>query len=450
MKKNFVVAVVLVLVFALALIGCSSDKGNDSKDAEKPLNNAVETPAATNEEDKDGAAEKESEELSGELSIAYWDASFKDQIDYLIGEFTKVNPDLKVTANITPWKDYWTMLQTSLAGGSGPDVFWMNGSNVHKYATLGQIKDLEGLVARDNVQKSDYNDLVVDLYSVNNKLYGMPYFSDAVALYYNKKIFDDAGVDYPTSDWTWKELRESALKLTDESKGIFGYIAPTGGHIGYYNLIAQAGGKVISDDKKKSGFDSPEALEAIQFMLDMMYVDKSTPNAAQQIETPATELFASNRLAMFPAVSPNTKPFYEAIGDQLGIVELPAGKQEAAVVHGIAWVMNEKAKNESAAWEFMKYMTGEESAKEYAKVGAGNPAYKGVDDIWTDVHPNLDKSAILRTYDIGVPFPISQKTADWNAEQNTIMEQIFMQKLDPAEGLKQLAEKMNEILATEE
>jgi multiple sugar transport system substrate-binding protein len=442
----------IILLIAVLLAACSGNSnssgttgGTSSSGGSGQTSSSTSSGTSSNEPAKDNATD-----LSGELTVALWDASAAEVLNETIAEFNKLYPNIKITVNLTPWSDYWTSLQTSLAGGAGPDVFWMNGPNVHKYSSLGQLKPLDEFMARDGIGKSDYNDALITLYSVNDTLYGMPYFSDVVALYYNKKLFDDANVPYPDETWTWDVLRENAKKLTDESKGIFGYIAPTGGQIGYYNLIHQAGGYVISEDMKKSGFDTPEALEAIQFMLDLMYVDKSSPNAFQQLETPATELFASNRLAMFPAVSPNTKTFYEALGENLGIAMLPAGKQKAAIVHGIAWVMNGNTKQEEAAWAFIKFLGGETGQSHYAKIGAGTPALKSAWNEWANAYPTLNMQAIIDSYSIGVPYPISKNTAEWNVEQNKYMEDILTQKIDPATGLKELAGKVDAILAAEQ
>ena len=93
------------------------------------------------------------------------------------------------------------------------------------------------------------------MYTYQGKLHGLPYFQDSVGLY-NKELFDKAGLPYPDKTWTWQTVEENAAKLTDKSNGIYGFIAPIDSQIGYYNFIAQAGGYVISDDKKSSGFDT--------------------------------------------------------------------------------------------------------------------------------------------------------------------------------------------------
>lgn len=436
MKKLFLV----LIMVTLTLSACSTGSGT------KPSDQSPKTTASGN---NDGAA-KTDPPKKVTLNIAFWDGSIEGAIQNAVDAFVEQNPHIQVNLNSTPWKDYWTMLQTSLAGGSGPDNMWMNGPNFHKYVSLNQIKDLEPFIAKDSINKSNYNDKLIELYSAKGKLYGMPYFSDIVALYYNKELFDKANIPYPDDTWDWAKLREVAKQLTNKENGVYGYMNPTGGQIGYYNLIPQAGGYVISEDMKKSGFDSPEAKEAIQFALDMMYVDQSSPNAMQQMETPGVELFGSGKIAMFPAVSPNTKNFYGAIGDKLGVAPLPSGKQKAAVVHGISWVMNEKTAHSDEAWELMKVLTGELGAKEIAKLGGGTPAYKGTEEEWMKVYPTVDMSVFIKSQEFGVPFPISQKTAEWNTEQNLIMDQIFTKKISVDDGLKELANKMNAILATEE
>ena len=97
-------------------------------------------------------------------------------------------------------------------------------------------------------------------------MYALPKDVDAIALWYNKELFKQAGVAYPTANWTWNDLTAAAQKLTDPAKGVYGIAAPAEDQANYDNTILQAGGQILSADGKKSGLDSPEAIRGLQLL----------------------------------------------------------------------------------------------------------------------------------------------------------------------------------------
>lgn len=382
------------------------------------------------------------------INVALWDENVKDTLNETIKIYNRKFPDVEVKVTYTPWADYWTKLKTSLAGNSGPDVFWMNGPNFHSYASTGLIKDLQPLIEKSNVDTSAYTKALVDLYSYNGNLHGLPYFLDSIGLFYNKELFDKAGVPYPDETWTWETLEENAAKLTDKSSGVYGFIAPIDSQIGYYNFIHQAGGFVISEDKTKSGFDSPEALSA--FKWEQSLIEKGySPNAQQQLETKTRQLFGSGKAAMYPGISVNAPELHKLLGDKLGVAVLPAGKQKASIVHGLSWAINGKTKVEQEAWELIQILSGKEGAELLAKSGFSIPAYKGTEEGWLKSIPSLDLQVFVDSLEFAVPYPVSQKTAEWQDAEVKEVQAAFLGKKSFEEALKNTAEKMNAILATE-
>ena len=246
------------------------------------------------------------------LEVALWDENASAAVDKSIEAFNKQHPDIKVNVTYTPWEDYWTKLKTSIGGGKGPDVFWMNGPNFYQYSSSGLIKDLEPYITQDNdYKKEDYFPAVVDLYTYEDKLYAAPYFIDSVGLYYNKKFFDEAGIPYPDETWTWDDIEKTGGELTNKEEGIYGYSMDikTSQSV-YYNLIHQAGGYIINDDKTKSGFDTPGSKEAFKFIEKL--IDKGiSPSGQTVMETEGKQLFLSEKVAMLPAISVSAGEFKE-------------------------------------------------------------------------------------------------------------------------------------------
>ncbi len=382
------------------------------------------------------------------LNLALWDEGLSEVLNKSIAEFEAEHKNVEVKVTYTPWSDYWTKTRTSLAGGSGPDVFWINGSNFYKYAASGFIKNLKPIIEKEKFDTSVYTPSLLDLYSFNGELHGMPHFLDSIALFYNKKMFDEAGLSYPDETWTWDTVEEVGAKLTNKDKGIYGYVAQVKPQEGYYNLVPQAGGYILSPDKKKSGINSPEALSAFKWMKHLMD-EGISPTMQQQMETEPKQIFNSGRAAMIPLISVNVPESFEILGDDLGLAPLPAGKKKASVVHGLSWVINENTEKEQLAWELVKKLTGEKANEYIAESGFSIPAYLGTEDKWVNSIPSVNLKVFIESLEYGVASPVSKNTGEWADVLSKELQEAFLGRKSIEEALKTISVKTDEVLANE-
>ena len=125
---------------------------------------------------------------------------------------------------------------------------------------------------------ANYPAVVSDSYTYDGTLYGVPKDYTTVVMFYNKAIFERAGVDLPTDEWTWDDFSDAAADISAalSGEGVYGAVMPYSGQSAYYNTIFQAGGHVISEDGTSSGYGEPEAIEGIQFITDLV-ADGSIP-----------------------------------------------------------------------------------------------------------------------------------------------------------------------------
>ncbi len=145
----------------------------------------------------------------------------------------------------------------------------------------------------EKVNLDNYYKDIAELYQYDGKTYAIPKDYDTIALWYNKKMFDDAGIAYPDETWTWQTFADAAKKLTKEDGSQYGTAIPaTFNQDGYYNLIYDMGGYIVSDDKKKSGWDDPKTIEAMQWLYDNV-VTTSMPKQETMGETNPDVLFSS-------------------------------------------------------------------------------------------------------------------------------------------------------------
>jgi multiple sugar transport system substrate-binding protein len=377
----------------------------------------------------------------GEVNLKYalWDEKQKPAMEEIIEAFEAEHPNVTVDVQIIPGTEYWTKIQTAASSGTGPDVFWMNGVNIALYASNGVIAPLDD----QGIDPADYPKGLIDLYSYDGKLYGAPKDFDTIGVWYNKELFDAAGVEYPSAGWTWDDMQAAAAKLTDPANGVYGIAAAPYGQMTYYNTIYQAGGEVISADHTKTGFDSPEALEGIEFWTDLI-ASGASPTAQQMTDTSPFDMWFGGKIAMFWDGSwAGGGNAASDIGDKVGVAPLPAGEAgNQSVIHGLANVANAKGKHLAEAKQFAAFASGEQAAKIMAETGTVIPAFNGTQQTWVDALPQYDLQIFLDAVDGAVPYPISKNTSAWNKHETDILAQVWAGTVTPKDGLADLAAKM--------
>jgi multiple sugar transport system substrate-binding protein len=298
----------------------------------------------------------------------------------IVDAFTAMNPTIKVNVTVADWDTYWPKLLTSLAGGNAPDVFLMDGPLFPDYQTRAQLLDLTPLIARDGFDTSQLADLAVkDFTGADGHLYGLPRDMSTVGLYYNKKMFDAAGIPYPDATWDWAKLAEVATKLTKTSGGTttqWGFYTETSDMENYWSsLVWQAGGDILSPDKKTVVIDSDQAAAGIQFLQDLIYKDKVMP---QPVAGGTGDAFENGQAAM-EANGSWLVPTHLAAGIDFGVAPLPKGPAgQATSVNPSGVVVDKGTKSPDAAWEFLKCYSGPEMQAQIATLKASMPANKAV------------------------------------------------------------------------
>lgn len=389
---------------------------------------------------------------SGEITYAEWSTNQQPTMKKIIEAFNEEYPDVTVNLQVTPWEQYWTKLQNEASTGTMPDVLWMHPAYFLLYATNDKLESIESVVDDGRVDLANYPTALVDFCSFDGSVYGVPKDQGTIALYYNKRLFDAAGVDYPTADWTLEDEHAAAAEIREKLKddGVYGISFVLEPQSTYYPTIYLEGGHIISEDLKKSGYDSPEAIAGVQYWVDMME-EGISPSYQQLSDTDGGQFFASGKAAMYHGGVFDLKNFFPALDEQdIGIVELPKGQREATIANGLCNSISSDTENRPAAEAFLAFLGGERAAQIQAEAGTALPAYKGTQQPWLDAHPDLDLQVFL---DIAekYPFPFagSKNTQAWNELENRILGEVWAGKKTAEEGCKELAEKMNALLAQE-
>lgn len=327
--------------------------------------------------------------------LAWGDPADEPAWTELVRLYTERNPH--VTLNYTPIADpnanFYPKLQTSIAGGTPPDISSFQGWEWQTYADKDLLAPIDDLVKRDNMGALYPQDVkgVVDTTVRNGKTYLIPMQVATMIMFYARKPFDDAQMPYPTDDWTFEEFMEMAQKLTNlsgETK-MFG-LESNGNWFRDVGFIRGTGKQEFDSliDPKKAMFNQPEIVDIIQKMAqDVVYSLKVSPSTADK--EGGANAFNTGNCAMkyegpwwFPRMN---SPELRADGKQIefDVVLMPkmaaADRPHRGWAEGISLL---KSDNVEAAWGFASFAASEEGDKIYSETTGRMPNNMNLLESW--------------------------------------------------------------------
>ena len=311
------------------------------------------------------AAVKPAASKEMQLRYAMWgdDTLLERERNELIARFEEKNPAIKVKPEVAPFAQYWQRIQTEAAGGTPPDIMWMSVAYAWDFAHRKFTLNLQPLIDRD-LKRDDY------FYGVSatlryprvdqGDLYAFPHRWVCSVLFYNKKLFDEAGVKYPTDDWTYQDVLTATQKLTkltgDPQTTVWG-IHSHHAHTYLDALINAHGGEVLNKDFSKAMLDQPKAIEAIQWAADLVVQHKASPDPT--VVQGLGPVFPTGRIAMLIDGSYNIESFKKIESFQWDIALVPKGPA-ARVIYGgpDSYSITNASKARDEAWEFLRFAVG--------------------------------------------------------------------------------------------
>ena len=385
------------------------------------------------------------------LTVGLWDEKQRESMDEMIAAYTKTHEDVEIEIQTTPYKggEYWTKLEASATGGTAPDIFWINVLHAESYYEGGILKDLTE-AAEELDLEANFPEALVNAYNMDGKQIAVPKDFDTNALWYNKDIFDKAGVDYPTDDWTYDDLVATAKQLKDAGldEGVWPFACPVDFQTWYYPTVYAAGGWILNEDKTESGYEDPKTQEGIQCWIDMVEAGLS-PTAASLSETTPDTLFGGGQLAMTLAGSYMTSEYLtnDALTGKIDLVEFPEfNGVEPNVINGLGYAVYEGTKNEEAAVEFAIWLGGEEAMKIQGEAGAVISARNDAQHFFADSNKDVNLAAYTNHADIANPLPVFENAAElYDLEANKI-KVAYAGEMSLAEVCKELKVEADALL----
>jgi multiple sugar transport system substrate-binding protein len=307
-----------------------------------------------------------------DLRVTVWTGS-KPQIDMfnaMADGFKKTHPDVNVKFETIPAGDYTQKLTFQLAGGNVPDVAWIMEDSAPAFEQAGLLVDLAPTLEKtEGYDLADFSKPAMGLWQTGDKVWAIPFSTSPFVIYYNKTLFDKAGLPDPgqladQNQWTMDKWREDAKAIKDKT-GTWGFEFKDGQ--GYDTRMMHAmmppirayGGYAWKD--KTCGFDKPEAVAAMTVLHDMVYKDKSTVPPGDQ-----SDFFAGNAGMTINQLS--RVPALAKVDFKWGIAPLPTGPAGAAPVIGqAAFAVFSQGKNKDLAVQLLAYLTNKENVATMAK-----------------------------------------------------------------------------------
>lgn len=321
-----------------------------------------------------------------EVRVAFWGGPEEiELVNQTIVDWQKTHPNINVILEHTPGGSaYTSKLLTRIASGTAPDIMFAEVTLFVPFWSKGALLDLTPYVKSDpDFSLQEFFPEVVSRFTVNDKLYCVPRDTAPFAcVYYNKKLFDEAGVPYPTDDWDWADLLAKAKKLTRTENGRttqYGFFAWA-----WENFVYSNGGNLVDDINfpTRLTLDSPEAIGGLEFFADLIHKHKvaPTPTAMGNLGMGAQQLFMTGRVGMYSSGVWET-PILRKIKDfEWDIVLFPKGPTgiRRFGTGGSGYCVLAGTKHPKEAWEVVKALSGDHGQALLAKAGLAQPAKRAI------------------------------------------------------------------------
>lgn len=423
MKK--MLTLLLALLLCISLTACK-DKAETNTDKDDPTPMEQDTAKETNEDVTDEVVTKEPVILKYMTFSAAPD--YIEDLEAMIAAFEVEYPNITIEYETVAYDDYFTKLQSQIAGSVAPDTFELNYETFVTYAAKGVLMNMDEQIAADTTYDSSvYNQSALNAFKYKGSQYGLVESFSNVILFYNKELFDAAGVDYPKASWTWKDELEAAEKLTDTEAGVYGTYSPIQ-FWEFYKTIEQNGGQILNDDKTEVVINSPQNVETLQWMIDKINKYGVTPSDAQMSGQSDGDMFKAGKIAMIRTGIWMFSSFSEA-DFEWDIALEPGNTQKAHHFFSNGIAISKDTEYPEAAWLWSRFMTSSKESTEI-RVNANweLPAVtdESVLTAYLENTPPKSKHIVFEALDSLVIPPVIE---NWNALTDAVGKELDEAKL---------------------
>lgn len=414
-KRASLMLLSIIMLFSMFLSACGGNNEN-SKGTQK--NNATNT---TDKSANNAAKDTPKEDVT--LTAWIMPNSPKPDKDFMVAmkPYLDQNPNVKINVTVLDWGSAWTKITTAATSGQGPDILQLGTTWVPAIAAMKGIDDLTDRVGEvggeENYLPASWKTTMID---GKPEVYGVPWFVDARALFYRKDALAQAGLDPATAFKDWDTFKQTLSKLNGvEIEGqkmtAFGVPGKNDWNVPHniFPWIWSAGGNIFNEDNTKVTFNDKAALEGVMYYTGLAnegLVDKaSLEKNSSQIESD----FSDGKTAVMVSGAWMIKNFNtpeadggvgeKAAAKNYGVAALPAGPAgPSTFIGGSHLTIFKGSKHKDAAWDVIKYLSGEEAQLTYAQLSGQLPAQKKVMDSLTS---DPGYKALVEATEYGKSYP---------------------------------------------
>ncbi len=382
-----------------------------------------------------------------------------EKLHLVVSDIEKRHPGLHIEIDNIPYNEYQQKVTTQLAGGDAPDVIYVEVNNFVDLYLRDVFEDLTPYVQKDGVDLKDYYPGVMNRFSPNGKVYALPQDTAPTGLvFYNRKMFRDAGLPYPDASWSWPESflttcqkltkRDAAGKVTQ-----WGFIDAY--DIQIENFVFSNGANWVDNTDHPTRFtlDDPKAMEAIQFRRDLIQKYHVSPDPSQiqafNFSSGQMQMFINGQVAMLSSGIWQTPSFLLAKNLDFDVVEFPKGPGglQGWGSGGSGYALSKTSKNKDLAWIVIKEMTSEASVSQLAATGMIQPALMKLaqSDVFLKAPGAANKAILLEmpAHSQYQPF-MSNWSEIFYGVLGPVMDKVWLGEKTPAEVVPDITKRINE------
>lgn len=396
-----------------------------------------------------------------DVTLTWWTGQADQAQTILTGlaeEFEQEHPNvtIEVSSGAPSTEDLLQKLSSSFAGGTYPDISYAFGSWASELAESERTLDITEQVSDPAVGWAEFSGAArATAQPTGEATIGFPAVVDNLSLIYNKTVFDEAGVEYPTEDWTWDDFRTAARELTDPETTTYGYGYSVSGSEEttwqFWPHLWQNGGEILDESGTEATFDSEAGVEALTLLRDMAVEDESV--YLDQTDTKFGQIFASDQIGMITS-GPWSLYDLQTAGTDYGVVPLPGTDGKHTTISGAdLWVLfdHQDANREYWSYEFTKWLTDPEQDVRWNVVYGNLPLRESEIDSpefaeQVKAMPGLDVMA-ENSKNATIPRPTVPGYVNLSEAIGTAISQVMQGQGEPAEALEKAADEATAALA---
>lgn len=377
MKSRKLLSIILLVAMLLSvLVGC----GKAAAPAPDPVEETTAPEATVTEEPKEKVV----------INFMKWGEGAERDIDMdTIAKFNAANPDIEVKGEVIKYDDYLSKINTLIAANSTPDVFFINEFLPVEWGQKGIGTDLRPLYEKAGINPEERYIGTALFKSTDDKLWGVAANLATMMVYYNKKLFQDAGIPLPSHDakasWTWDDMMTAAKKITTDKNGkhadeagfdpksirTYGILPPTF-WLHNMTLLYSNGGSYATADGKALGLGTPESIQVMQGISDLMNKDHVAPSIALTKSLPTSpKMLIDGQLGILLSGTWDDSNFVAENYD-VGVAPYPTLKTPTSIAWSSCYMLASTSKNPEQAFKFFQYVTDGEQNENVLKMNLPN------------------------------------------------------------------------------